>query len=276
MNLSRGALDLTNGQKYMLDGSEIPFPTLQSIQRLLPSYAQGDNAGAMRDAVLTVIRKLANKIWADTGSNQNGFVSPRYADGPMLDLWGFIEKNPRIIGEDNGTYRTRLLSDTDGITPNAIRNAVVAIAAKFGASVAFQEPASDGEFWTADDPNAEAWCSFWQSDSAIYWNYDPTVINQTTGGFWEPDRAGAQFWVLMQIGAGSDALTPHWTNDATTIPNSDYDDPQDFWADNANDYGYWGFDGDPLEVQIVSEVEARRAFAIAWMLIESPFLNAAY
>jgi hypothetical protein len=271
MDLSRGALDLTNGQQYPLDGSEVPLIDLPSAQALLPDYAQGDGAGAMRDALLNTIRALANKIWADIAENQNGLQSPRFSDDGMLNIWGFLRQMPRYVGESTAAYRTRLLQAPAGVTPVAIRGAVDAAAALFNANVAYQEPASDGQFWTADDPNAEAWCSFWQPDNGIYWNYDPTVTNQTTGGYWGPDSYGALFWIIMPLTAGSDSTSPFWTDDNDT----NNVDPYGYWADDVNDYGYWAFDGDPLESQIVSIANAMKAFGIRWMLIEDPNLVSA-
>jgi hypothetical protein len=275
VHLSLGALDLSDGQRYPLDRSEIPYASLDAIVGELPLSLQGDDMGAMRDALMETVRRLANKIWADTGSALNAFVSPRFASGGMLDVWGVLRQMPRAVNESDGGYRTRLLATADGITPVAIKAAALAIAATFNATLAFQEPATDGEFWTADDPTTEAWCCFWQGDNALYWNYDPTVANPTTGGYWTPDH-GAQFWIIMQLGAGSEALTTHWLSDTATVPSTEYDDPQDFWADNVNDYGFWGFDGDPLELQLAADIETRKAFGIAWMLIEDPSLNGAY
>ena len=271
MRLSRGALDLTNGQRYSLDGSEIPFPDLDSIVALLPSYAQGDDAGAMRDALLNTIRLLANKIWADTGLALNAFVSPRYANGTMLDVWGVIRQMPRRVGEEFGAYRSRLLAAGNGVTPTAIKAAVQDAATEFNARVAFQEPANDGIYFAGDDLTAQSWSSYWQDYTQIYWNTDPLSPGSTDGGFWPPDVAGAQFWIAMQLGAGSDALTPRWSNDA----GSDADSPQGYFADDAVDFGYWGFIGDPLEDRIVAEANARKAFGIAWLLIEHPYLNGA-
>lgn len=280
MDLAKGALDLTNGQRYSLDGSEIPFPTLASIQALLPSYLQGDGAGAMRDALLTTIAKLANKIQADIAVNQNGIQSPRFADDGLLAVRGVLRRMPRYVGETTAQYRTRLLSAQVGITPNAIRNAVLAAAAPFGANVAFQEPASDAEFWTDDDPNQETWCSFFQPDNGIYWNYDPTVPNPTTGGYFAPDVYGSLFWIIMQLGAGADASAPFLNDDDSAIPPTNgtfgYTDPSDFFADDTNDYGFMSFDGDPLELQITAIAQAMKAFGVSWALFEDPFLNAAY
>ena len=269
MRLSRGALDLSNGQRYSLDGSEIPFPDLESIQELLPSYARGDDAGAMRDALLNTIRKLANKIWADTGLALNAFVSPRYANGAMLDVWGIIRQRPRNPGETRGAYRDRLLAASSGMTAAAIQGAVLDQVALFpGASVVFQEPANDGEFWT-DDAQVAPWDSYYQDTNQILWNTG--FPKSKTGGYWAPDKPGAQFWVIIQRGAGSDGSAPKFVAD----DDSGAENPNGYWADEGIDWGYWAFDGDPLENRIVNEVEARKAFGVAWMLIEDPNLNGA-
>ena len=271
MRLELGALDLTGGKSYPLDGSEIPFPDLPSITALLPSYAQGDGAGSMRDALLNTMRALAVKVWADTGIELNQFVSPRYASGGMLDVWGRVLLNPRAVGESDGQYRTRLLTPIAGITPNAIKAAVLAVAARFNAKVAFQEPASDCIFAAGDDPNGQAWWGYVQPDNAILWSTDPTVQNTTDGVFVSPDRAGATFFIAMQLGAGADGVTPFALadDDVTTT------DANCFLSDGTVDWGFAGFDGDPMEIQVVAEVERRRAFGISWMLIENPYLNAA-
>lgn len=267
MDLARGPLDLTGGQSYPLDGSELPIVDLPTAQALLPGYAQGEGQGAMRDIVLMAIRAMANKIWADIAQNQNGVMTPLYGDDGMLSVWGFLRQMPRYVGESTGAYRTRLMQAPGGVTPNAIRSAVRAAAAAFNASVAFQEPASDGMSLTDDDPTAEVWCSFLQPDAGLYWNYDLTVTNQTTGGYMAPDNYGAVFWVLMQLSAGSDASAPFFLGDSDLGI-----DPSDFMADDVGDYGFLSFDGDPLEDQIVAIVNAMHAFGVAWALYEDPNL----
>jgi hypothetical protein len=271
MRLSLGALDLSDGQRYCLDGSEIPFPDLDSMLALLPGYAQGEDAGAYRDIVLRVLRRLANKVWADTGSEQNAFVSPRYASGGLLDVWGIALQVPRLLNERDGSYRTRLLTAFVGITPNAIKSVVLGIAADFNnTKVAFQEPANDCIFAAGDDPNAQAWWGYAQPDNQLLWSSDPGNRNGTPGVFAAPETVAA-FYIIIQLGAGGDGVTPFALddNDVTTT------DANCFLSDGTVDWGFAGFDGDPFESRLVAEVNARKAFGVAWALIESPYLNGA-
>lgn len=271
MRLSRGPLDLSKGQVYPLDGSEVPLIDVPAAVALLPEYAQGDDQGAMRDIVLATVAALANLLWAAIAQNQNGAVSPRYADSGMLSVWGDWRQMRRYVGEATAAYRTRLLQAPAGVTPDAIKNAVRAAAAPFGATVAFNEPADDCSWLGPDDIEASAWCSFYGPDVGIYWNYDPTIPNQASGALYAPDVYGARFWVLMQLSAGSDATVPHFLDDGA----DGFADPYDFLAGDNDDYGFLSFDGDPLEDQVVAIVNAMKAFGVAWALYELPDLNVA-
>jgi hypothetical protein len=252
MDLSKGPLDLSRGKLYPLDGSDPIVLGIDDVRALLPAYAQEGDDAPMRLAVLTMIMAVANFLWPRIGRQLNALRSPRFASGAMLDVWGQRFQTPRVNGEDDGSYRARLLTPVPSRAPNAIRAAVTALFRDVtGTAPAFQEPGADG-LYVADDSLNAVWSNFIQPSAGIIWGYDPKTPNPTWGNYIVPDTPGAQFWIIMQLGAGDNGASSHMpADDPPTFqqPSTDGmyvadDDLNAPWSDfvQPNDGILWGYD----------------------------------
>lgn len=292
--------------QLILDVTDRPAPTLDDVIALLPEWAQQIES-ELRDAVMGMVGDLANFQWARFGQAIARHQSPLFADGQWLDYWGKLLRRPRVANEDGGSYRARLLSVPDRISPNAIQRAVRAdVTAVGGTPPAFEEPAADGPFISRVSPQSP-WSAWIQPSNGRLWaTYPDNVTCRTPGAYIVPaigttqcgsapptTISGALFYVIL-AGAGlqsrfvgpipfpttADPWIPLVTPQTpAVIPTvAPYDGG--FISQVAPDLTKWGHAdtafaapaGESLGAQVISDVEFRKAAGVSWALIVDPLL----
>jgi hypothetical protein len=260
----------------VVDRSNPPVRTLQDAISLLPGVAQ-EAEGPVRDAVLQMIRKTANALWARAGRVLSALVSPRFAVGTWLDDWGNLLKRRRRPLETDGEYRARLMSTMDMLTPAAIRRTLDAIYAgePFRRPV-MMEPATDWIFCQDADTDS-AWLAYVQGQDARLWADYPDNPNPHCGVMACYADNPAEFWVICPGDALLDETAAFAVHEATV--DEDEDDP--VWVDHVSDETPLWVDldlrfADPVENlidKVLSEIEARRAAGVRWVLWIDPLLE---
>lgn len=132
--------------------------TLNDYLQYLPSWARKGNS-ALRDAYLQTWAQMVNFLWSRYGHVLEAQTSPRFSETIWLDSWGQLLSKPRAPGEDDPTYRARLLKPRDAVTPAAIKSAVTAVVGllspNFTPTITYQETAVDRIYMsteTSSDP----------------------------------------------------------------------------------------------------------------------------
>lgn len=108
---------------------EVPMRTREDALALFPSWFRDDDGGPVRDALADALVET----WAKFASRQAAYAASaneQYAVGRDLDLLGAQKEIPRALGEDDRTYRARLLADEDIAAPRAILAAIDRILAR--------------------------------------------------------------------------------------------------------------------------------------------------
>lgn len=293
-----------DNDSMIADGSELPAPTVDDARALLPLYAQAGADAPVRAGVLNGFRNVANFTHARVGLVLSAQRTPRHASGSMLDWWGPIFGRQRAPAEGDPSYRQRLLTPSQMVTPVAIKGAVNALVAQYTPQpVNYQEPMVDAMFMgpaSATDPpkpNASivsnvvpAWQAFIQSKTRRLWaNYPDRPSAIKTGAYLVPVAAGATIWVTLPGQPGDASSAPHCSRlDAalswygatdfiggisgdsgphrTVIPSSAGTPPQYAFVTQATT---------SLNDAVASEIEQRRAHGVrAFILTDPLFLTA--
>lgn len=251
-------------EEVVIDSSDPHVPTLDDVIALLPGWAKALE-GPVRDAVLGAFAAIANRAWARAGQAIGRLQTPRNADGPWLDEWGALMKRPRAY-EGDPAYRARLLSHPAEITPDAIRNAVTAIVSAVLATPAIViEPTIDCMFVCSGDPAAAAWTSWVQPPGVRLWADYPDNPYPFVGAYVAPTYELPEFWVVMVTdGTATDdaAFVATVADLSPTFVGRSTDASPPFVALAQSGVGE----------QVISDVNARRAFGIRWWLWVDPGL----
>jgi N-acetylneuraminic acid mutarotase len=212
---------------HVVDGTEPPAIDDDAILALLPAYARRGDA-RVRAAVIAAWRKMLNYAWAQFGRVLAAQKTPRYAsDEWLVDFWADITKKPKAPDEDEPSYRARLLTPFDMVTPSAIKTAVDGLVAEVTPyKAAFMEPAIDAVF-CSDAAGTAPWAGFCQPSTKRLWALDPTGYSSPTSGAYVVPAIGAAappdaakglglFWIVLPVNAGDDSSAPHCTSDTDT------------------------------------------------------------
>jgi hypothetical protein len=267
----------------VLDRNDLIVADLAEAQHLLPAWALQQDS-PVRDALLTAWLAMANYLQARIGQSLGAVRTPRFAQERDLDeSWGKPMHKARLAGESDGSYRKRLLTRTDAISPNAIEAAVLADTDPI--VPVFQEPASDMVFAQTlansllDSP---PWLAYVQPEHGRLLADYPDNPRKYVGTYAGPANvewyAPALFWVILPqdcvVDEASGYAQPLLTDALGQI------DPS-----RSIDYLGVDADGDPLTYaypldsdlydRIIADVEPLRAAGVTWMLFADPYLATA-
>lgn len=282
----------TNEETIVADATDPPVRwAIEELLPFLPGWARAGSL-AVRDAMLKALAEMCRLAWAQMSRRLNAQRSPRHAAGAWLTEHGELRHVPRAPGEDESAYRQRLLHPIAIITPNAIKAAVDAVVAKVTRSkAAYLEPAVDGSIFLAPvdengDQTVAEWSCFWQGTTQRFWGYDPDRPDATWGVYLTlaPGTTGTSgnpgaplFWIILPVNVHDDSDAGHLGVDfylqgltGETTENQTNIDP------TASPYCYWFDAADSLMDLVIAQVEARRAFGVAWFLRLDPLLLTAH
>lgn len=199
------AIQLPDNNKdwICISDDDPPAPTwdAERMRDFLPGYVR-DAENPVQAAVLKALGMIANRCWAEEERILGAQQTPRKAGGLMLEEWGAERGIARISGESDGAYRARLLEEVQGITPSAIRAAVLAVLNPFFApkTAVFVEPQRDFAFrasasWAPTAPHC-----FRQSRASAHgriWANGRRTGLRTAGAYRISASAPPQLWVFI-------------------------------------------------------------------------------
>lgn len=222
--------------------------TLTDYLQYCPSWAR-KGTSALRDAFLQTWAQMINELWVRYSAVLEAQATPRFAEGIWLDSLGQLLGKPRAPGEDDPTYRGRLLIAIDVVSPVAIKAAINTVFTTFYPNIAqnfiYNEPSIDlpfaGPASTSDPVDAFAHGSrqtigslstwiFWSQPVAGISTSNQTVVDNATRRFfgtdplttkkygaWAVPANNAQFWIVLQSALSDDSQVPycHSLNDLT-------------------------------------------------------------
>lgn len=254
----------------VIDRTDRPAPTIEDLLALLPAWAR-EAPSDVRDAIVAAWREVLIVLWARYGQVIARYYSPRFADGPWLDdPWGKLLQRPRAANESDADYRARLLDVVEKVSPNAIRNGVLAIYEATGSAVrpAFMEPTTDFVFANSTSDPDVAWCAFVQSDQHRLWAMYPDNPNPHVGVFVAYQPTPPEFWVIAPGTAMIDTTSAYASS--ITTPWTDFvSDVATLWPDSDLRF----VDAvEPILDRVISDVEGRRAFGVRFALLVDPLL----
>lgn len=148
---------------------EAPFASADDAAALFASYMrEADNAaiGELSGALFEVFTRRSSDLAAFIAG-----ANPMYAIGGALDLAGEAIGLPRAVGETDETYRARLFTIDEVITPRALLDAVYAITSRLSATRPEYLERPDDEPFLLDDAgdvaDANGWYLFDAADTGV-------------------------------------------------------------------------------------------------------------
>lgn len=177
----------------LLVNTDLPVTSEADIAQLLPYFVRQSDSAVVRDAwvaMLTVLFKEYQK-YAEYAAKQSDIL---YATGMYLQGLGADRGVFKQAGEDDETYRARILSTPALVTPDAIMAAVNAILAPYTVKKAnYFEAALDR--WFVQDGTVTAWHSFIGSQPQ-YLDRMYEVDAASNGGQFIPSRGVRGAWAF--------------------------------------------------------------------------------